>query len=336
MNVNALVMKEINTNLVRKTLQTKREATKHQIAEATGLSTVTVGTILQTLIDKNMVFDAGLADSRGGRPAQLFRFNENYAHALILFTHEENGLDMLYVRVADLNGDCVYEYNTPLTDITLHTFEPYIDAALEKYSSIRVIGFGLPGIEIDGEIVLLDYPALVGTPFIKHYQDRYQLPVIVENDVNAAGLGYCRRHQMESKGAIVYLYFPQKYQPGGGICIDGQLYKGTSNYAGEVAGMPLGIDWGDPALYTSRERICEAIATLIRGISYLLNPHRVILYGKFLTDLHLADIQQRCDALLPAPSIPQLHLAADFTLDYQTGIIAETLELLAPQISLSL
>lgn len=335
MNVNALVMKEINTNLVRKTLQTKREATKHQIAETTDLSTVTVGTILQTLIDENMVFDAGLADSRGGRPAQLFRFNENHSHVLVLFTHEEDGLDMLYVRVANLNGDCLYEYDTPLTDINLHTFEQYIDAALEEYATIRGIGFGLPGIEIDGEIVLLDYPALVGTSFIQHYQNRYQLPVIVENDVNAASLGYCKQNQIESKGAVLYLYFPQKYQPGGGIYIDGALHKGYSNYAGEVAGMPLGIDWSDPTLYTSHERICEAIATLIKGISFLLNPHSVILYGKFLSDAHLADIEQRCTAFLPSRLIPHLHLATDFTLDYQTGIIAETLELLEPQPVLS-
>ncbi len=336
MNINALVMREFNINLVRRALQAKQEATKHEIAQATGLSTVTVSTILQTLMDENVVFDAGLADSQGGRPAQLFRFNESHSHVLVLFTHEENGLDMLYVRVANLNGTCVHEYSTPLTEINLQTFEQYIDAAIEEYVTIRAIGFGLPGVELDGKIVLLDYPALVGTPFVEHYQERYQLPVIVENDVNAASLGYCQRNQIESDGAILYLYFPQKYQPGGGIYINGELYKGQSNYAGEVAGMPLGIDWSDPTLYTSAERINEAITTLIRAISFLLNPHSVVLYGKFLTAAHLAAIQQRCNALLPVHSIPQLLLATDFTLDYQTGIVAQTLQLLEPKLSLSL
>lgn len=335
MNINALVMKEINTNLVRRTLKLKYEATKHQIAEATGLSTVTVATILQTLIDENEVFDAGLVASNGGRPAQSFRFNENHAHVLVLFTHEQDGHDMGYVRVANLNGTCVYEVDAPLTDINLHTFEPYIDAALQEYATIRAIGFGLPGLEVDGKVVLMDYPALTDTPFAAHYQERYQLPVIVENDVNAASVGYCKQHQIESEAAILYLYFPQKYAPGGGIYINGGLYKGYSNYAGEVAGMPLGITWSDQALYTAPERINEAIATLIAAISMLLNPHSIILYGPFLTEGHLRAIEERCTVCMPVHSIPQLFLTTDFTLDYQHGMIEETLTLLEPKISIS-
>lgn len=335
-NANALVMKEINVNLVRRTLRAQREATKQQIAEATGLSTVTVATILQKLIEDNIAFDVGFAASMGGRPAQLFQFNEDHSHVLVLFTHEQQGKDMLYVRVANLNGVCIYEVEAALAEINLHTFEPYIDAVLQEYASIRAIVFGLPGVEFGGKILGADYPALLGTDFLAHYQDRYPLPVIVENDVNAACIGYCRRNQIESEAAALYLYFPQKYPPGGGIYINGRLYKGYSHYAGEVASMPLGIDWNDPTLYESSERICEAIAALIQAVSLLLNPRSVILYGTFLTDLHLRDIERRCAARQPVRSIPHLSLAADFTLDYQQGIIEEALALLEPQMSISL
>lgn len=335
-SANALVMKEININLVRHTLKLKQEATKQQIAEATGLSTVTVATILQKLIEENVVFDVGQVASMGGRPAQLFRFNENHAHVLALFTHERDGMDMLHLRVANLNGTCIYQVDTPLTEIHLRTFEPYIDAVLQEYASIRAIGFGLPGVELGGHILGGDYPALTGTAFVAHYHERYQMPVSVENDVNAASVGYCRRHQIESEAAALYLYFPQKYPPGGGIYINGRLYKGYSHYAGEIAGMPLGIDWNNASLYETPERICEAIATLIEAISLLLNPQHVILHGTFLTEQHLRDIQRRCAARQPVHSIPHLSLAADFTLDYQNGIIEEALALLEPQPPISL
>lgn len=335
MNLNALVMKEINSNLVRRTMKLKQEATKHQIAEATGLSVVTVATLLQKLLEENVVLDAGLVASMGGRPSQLFRFNENQSHVLVLFTHEQDGMDILYVRVANLNGVCIYEVDIPLTEINLHTFEPSVDAALQEYPTIRAIGFGLPGVELGGKLVLVDYPSLIGTAFLTHYQERYQLPLIFENDVNAASVGYCKRHQIATEAATVYLYFPQKYPPGGGIYINGRLYKGYSNYAGEVAGMPLEIDWHDQTLYTSPERICEAIAKLITAISMFLNPQSVILYGAFLTDTHLHDIQQRCTSELPVNSIPRLHLTSNFALDYQNGIIEETLALLEPRLSIS-
>lgn len=336
MNANALVMKEININLVRRMLKLKQTATKHQIAAATGLSTVTVATILQKLLEENVVLDAGLVASMGGRPAQLFRFNENHSHILVLFTHEQGGLDILYVRVADLNGECVYERDAPLAEINLHTFEPPIETVLQEYTTIRAIGFGLPGVELGGQVVFADYPALTGTAFLRHYQQRYQLPVIFENDVNAACVGYCKHHPIDVESATIYLYFPQKYPPGGGIYINGRLYKGSNNYAGEISGMPLGIDWHDPTLYTSSERIYEAITTLIVAIGLLLNPHRVILYGAFLTEEYLHEIQQRCTSRLPVNAVPSLSLAVDFTLDYQNGIIEETLALLEPQISISL
>ncbi len=335
-SANALVMKEININLVRRTLKAKHEATKQQIAESSGLSIVTVSTILQHLVESHIAFDVGLTASMGGRPAQLFRFNENHSHVLALFTHEHNGLDMLYVRVANLNGVCVYEVEAPLAEINLHTFEPYIDAVMQEYASIRAIGFGLPGVEFDGRIVGGDYPSLNGTDFLAHYHTRYRLPVVIENDVNAASLGYCKRQKIETQAAVMYLYFPRKYPPGGGIYIDGKLYKGHSHYAGEIASMPLGIHWNDPTLYESFERVCESIATVIHAVSLLLNPHTVVLYGAFLTEAHLRDIEQRCANRQPIHSVPHISLAADFTLDYQNGIIEAALALLEPQLSILL
>lgn len=133
---NALVMKEININLVRRTLKAHRQATKHQIAEATGLSTVTIGTILQKLVEEQIVFEGDLVASMGGRPAQQFRFNEHHAHVLVLFTHEQNGRDILHIRVADLFGTSLYEHDVELTDINLHSLEPYIEEAIQAYPTI--------------------------------------------------------------------------------------------------------------------------------------------------------------------------------------------------------
>jgi predicted NBD/HSP70 family sugar kinase len=333
---NALVMRDININLVRKTLRMKQQATKHQIAEATGLSTVTVGTVLQKLMQENIAFESGLVPSAGGRPAQQFRFNADHAHVLILFMHEQAGLDVLHLRVANLFGAILHQRDLPLTDINLHSFEPYIDAALQAYPSIQAIGFGLPGVEHNGKIVLADYPALVGTDFKAHYQQRYHLPIIIENDVNAASAGYHTRIGLAVEATSIYLYFPQKYPPGGGIYLNGKLYKGYNHYAGEVASMPLGIDWRDPALYTTPDRITDAIARLIIAVSSLLNPQSIILFGSFLTDDHLTRIRQQYLRYPSANAVPLLELTHDFTLDYQNGMIEQALALLEPQISISI
>lgn len=329
---NALVTKELNINLVRETLKAMRQATKQQIAEATGLTTVTIAAILQQFIENHEVFEGGQVPSSGGRPSLQYRFNQNYAHVLVLFTHEQDGADMLYVRVANLFGECVYEQDEALQDITLRIFEPFIDSAVRDYPTIKAIGFGLPGIEREDKVVALDYPALVNTPFSEHYRTLYRLPVIFVNDVNAAVVGYCRRKQLES--SAVYLYFPKKYTPGAGIYLNGGLYKGDGNYAGEVANLPLGINWLNPELYASPSAFCGPVAKLIAAVSSLLNPGAVILHGSFFGFDSLDLIRQNCSALLPQNSMPKLSVSGSFTLDYQNGMIEEALDLLKPHLSL--
>lgn len=332
---NALIMREVNIHLVRQAMKASKQATKQQIAETTGLSTVTVATIIQLLVETNEILEVDQAPSKGGRPAHQFRFNENFAHVLVLFTHEQNDQDVLHIRVANLYGECVKAQDVALTDIRLETFEPWIDACLQEFPSIRAIGFGLPGFEVDGKIILLDYPALVGARLTEVYARRYHLPVIFENDVNAAAAGYCQRKDIRAQAAVIYAYFPKKYPPGAGITLEGRLYKGSSNYAGEISSMPLGIDWRDPALYQSPERFCPAVARVVIAMSSLLNPHSVVLHGSFFTPAAIETIRQICAAQLPATSVPPILLSEDFPLDYQAGMIAETLACLEPHLALT-
>jgi hypothetical protein len=84
------MMKEVNINLVRKYLKTRKQATKQQIAEATGLSTVTVATSIQGPVEADEIFEVDQAPSSGGHPAHRLRFNENFAHVLALYTHEQD------------------------------------------------------------------------------------------------------------------------------------------------------------------------------------------------------------------------------------------------------
>jgi hypothetical protein len=68
---NALTMRAVNINLVRNSLKARKQATKQQIAEATGLRIVTVATIMQELVEANDIFAVDQAPSSGGRPAVL-------------------------------------------------------------------------------------------------------------------------------------------------------------------------------------------------------------------------------------------------------------------------
>jgi hypothetical protein len=332
---NALTMRELNINLVRDAVKSLQMATKQQIAEATGLSTVTVGTLIQQLLESGEIMEVEQAPSSGGRPAHQFTFNANYAHILALFSHKQDDGDLLHIRVANLCGEAVLEREVILEHIDANIFQPYIEECIQAFPTIRAIGFGLPGFEVDGKIIWLDYESLMGVRLTERYAQRYNLPVIFENDVNAAALGYCRRKEIQSDAAVVYAYFPTKYCPGAGIVIDGKLYKGLTNFAGEISAIPFDIDWSDPALYESADRFCPAIAKTLVAISSLFNPHSIVLHGPFLTSESITMIERICAEHIPQSSVPRIHLSEDFLADFQCGIFHQTLAQLDHSLTLT-
>lgn len=331
---NALVMKEINTNLVRKALKAKRVATKQQISTETGLSLVTVGTVLQYLVQQNEVFESALSPSSGGRPAQQYCYNADFAHALIIFPYEKDERIVVRSSIVNLSGQCIYTADTTVGAINLETFEGIIEPLLNTYPAIQVIGFGNPGVEEGGKIIVSDYKKLIGTSLSGHFSSLFQVPVIVENDVNAAVIGFARRQQLTSDSIMVYLYFPDHHPPGAGIFIHGGLFKGRKNFAGEVNLLPLDIQWSD-SLYSSFDELCKAITKLIVSFCGILNPDSIVLNGSFLSESHLRTIIQHCSAALPQNIVPTIQLSDNFISDYQTGLIVQSLAQLEPDLQIT-
>ena len=326
---NALVMKQVNINLVRSVLKSREKATKQQIAKATGLSFVTVGTVLQELIQQHEVIEAELSASEGGRPAQQYRYNADYALALIVFPYETAGQIHLHTDVVNLLGRSVHSIKTSVESVNLNSLEYTVDQMLAAFPSIQAIGFGFPGAEHKGRLMISDYKELLGIPVIEHFQKRCELPVILENDVNAAVIGYCDRKEIESKSTVVYVYFPERHPPGAGMVIRGKLHKGSSNFAGEISRIPLGLSWEDELLQQSFERLVDAISKLSLTISAVLNPDRIVLHGDSITDEHLAAVIQSCRTQLPEGMMPRIERSLNFTGDYLSGMVVLTLETLS-------
>lgn len=326
---NSLLMKEVNSNILLKALKSERKATTQRLSELTGLSSVTVGSILQKLLEKNEVFKDDIIPSNGGRPAYRFCYNSEYSHILSIYTHADNEKDMAYVSVVNLFGESIYRESFSLETVFVDSFEAVIDKLLNEYSTIKAIGFGLPGSEHNGVMTTNDYANLNGTAFSEHYRNRYNIPVKFENDVNAAVTGYCNIHEeeIENESAVVYIYFPEKYSPGVGIYINGKVYKGFRNFAGEVKHMPIDVKW-DELDYSSIIDVCNAISKLIIAIVYLLDPERIILYGSFINEEYLKNINTICEKTIMDTTLPEIYKSNDFNLNYENGINKSTLDLL--------
>ncbi|WP_379151683.1 ROK family protein [Paenibacillus sp. sgz5001063] len=322
---NALVIKEVNINLVRGVLKEHKQVTKRQIAEETGLSIVTVSTVLEFLIRHSEVKAAGQISSSGGRPAQQYIYNDEHVLALIMFPFEELGGISIRCTVVTLIGRCLYQVNRQVSRVDLACFEAIIDELLVLYPAIEAIGFGLPGAEADGRLVVSDYEALRGIAVAEYFRQHYHKRVMIENDVNAAAIGHFSRFEMKSEGSAVYLYFPDRFPPGAGMIINGRLYKGRSGFAGEVANIPLGISWDSCEWQSTPAKLTDAVSKLAVAVSSVLNPDTIVLYGSFLKEGHLSLITEQCAALLPSGMVPCVVLSTDFAGDYLEGMIVSTL-----------
>ncbi len=119
---------------------------------------------------------------------------------------------------------------------------------------IAAVGICSPG-PLDHQTgVILDPPNLTGwrnVPFRQMLTDRLNLPVNLEHDAKAAALGEFYYGAGRGEGSMVYIVVGTGV--GAAFIVDGQLFRGMHNLAGEVGGITVDRD-GE--LYKSGIRGC--------------------------------------------------------------------------------
>lgn len=323
LNANAVLIKEVNKELVRSQMKGMRNATVHQLSHKTGLSVVTVGSLLAELLETGEVLIGAAVPSNGGRPSVLYSYNELFRLAFILYGHQKNNSNLIHFCVVDLYGNCIERQEAYIPDVETESFGPYIDEAIQKYPAIGAIGFGLPGSEENGTVLGCDYQKLAGGGFMRYYRDRYGLPVVFVNDVNAAVRGFYAEHG--NLNCIAGLYFPRIYRPGAGIVLNGEIHTGFRSFAGEFAELPMGTDWLSLD-YTDRAAVTEAIGKLLAAYCRILAPEQFVLYGDFFNSESAEQIRIFAQAFLPDYFRPGVCVSDTFEKDFEQGVIHAALE----------
>lgn len=324
MIANTAMIKELNKKLVRDWLSKVHEATIYELSQVTGLSVVTVKSLLVELIGQGEAREGETVPSNGGRPSTLYIYNENYRQALVIYGCQKNDGNLMHLCVVNLCGECVYREEAYIQDVQIDSFSDYIDKAMRQYPSVGTIGFGLPGVEDEDVIISNDYCGLVGDAFMEYYKQKYGLPVIFVNDVNAAVKGYFSSRADDSV-CIVGMYFPRIYPPGAGMMINGEIYTGAHQFAGEIGHLLPGVDWKQ-INYADGQAVAEAVAALLAIYCRIVAPSQFILYGDFFIETDAKAIQIQTQRLLKEKHKVQVCVSAEFEKDFERGMIIAALE----------
>ena len=333
-NVNANLVKEINLNKLRNAFKIKKIASKPQLAELTELSVVTINSLVNILVENGEVIEDIILPSNGGRPATAYRFNSEFSLALVIYMYEQRREDTIFVAVSDLYGEIIDKIEKKMVEIKKDSFDNLIEKMLTKYPNIKVISFGMPGEEVDGRLLISDYKELKDQLFTTYIKEKFKLPVIFENDINAAVEGYCYSHGVTEKQCVIGIYFPSKYPPGAGIYINGGIYKGRNGLAGEIKYLPFEVDWEN--FDFNKAQMKEIIIKILLAFCCMYNPDIIVLYGEEITDTIISEFESKCNSEIEKVMIPQIIISNELSHDFEIGIKHIALKSLEPILQLKL
>ncbi len=219
-------------------LRRNKEATPSQIASELGISLPTIVRVLGDLSKEGFVEYFGHNESSGGRPAARVRF-AGEAHAVVAI---QTSRDEIYGTVSDLNGKILIErWAVPSKDgeenvrIIADMIEEMRSKPFEGICSYRGIGVGVPSMVRQPEGLVIRSMGLgwSAMPLRQRLEERLSDLVYVENRNFLGVVG----DWAFGAGLQVDNLVRLTIGPGisAGILIGGELYRGSTNSAGELA-----------------------------------------------------------------------------------------------------
>lgn len=235
---NKQLIKDLNRSLVIERIRNFGPISRTDISKDTKLGLSTITNIIDDLLNNNLIFEVGEADSSGGRRPILLEFNYNYGYTIGIKIEELHIILAITNLKADIIDKSVLSFDKEeSTENTSRFIIQGIHELLNKNSltngNLLGIGIAVSGL-VNSQKGVIIRSTLLGWYNVKlseQLEKEFNVPVYIENDVNAYTLaelwvGYGKTHDnfiCISVGAGI----------GAGIVIDKKIYSGQFGGAGE-------------------------------------------------------------------------------------------------------
>jgi len=276
-------VRSFNRSLVLQTIRAYSPISRIELTELTSLTPTTITSLVDEFIKEGLVKEIGNVKGEIGRSRTLLSINNDAYYVL--------GIDLARTSIScglvDLVGNLLTSkrVSSDLSQhfpITLNTLKEVIYSLLEDLEPrikerIVSIGIGSPGPLSSSKGVIISPPNFTGwenIPLKEIMEEEFKISTFIENDAKACALGEKWFGCCRDIDNFVYLAVGTGV--GAGIIINGEIYRGAGELAGELGHTTVDIDgpqcscgnFGCLELYTSIgsliKRIDEKLSHLVR------------------------------------------------------------------------
>lgn len=281
------LIREMNRKLVLESIINDGPISRADIAKQLGLTKATISTIVQELIDSQLVEEIGSSDTSFGRKPILLEFCRQNGYVLAL----DLGVSTTSLMICNLAGqNCrLHQYNHVTTgenavDFLRRILKTQIQQLPVSVFGVVGISIGIHGTVNKNQIVFTPNYDLSGLDLAEILQREFQIPVWLENEANLAVLA--EKSFVSSYKNMIQISIHSGV--GAGIILDHNLYTGLNGTAGEF-GHTIVVPGGRPCpcgnhgcleQYISEPAVLEQYRKLLRAEHTPTIDDLVLAYSK--------------------------------------------------------
>lgn len=226
-----------NVEMIFRLIQREDGVSRTEIAEFSGLSKTAVSSSVNRLLEEGLIEEnKHKRYSKVGRKPRLLTINPEGKHFISI---DIGGTSVTY-GLGNLGGDLLGTKTIPTPENWKALHKDIIDTlrgcdtwSKRSYQEVEGLAIAVPGVvNEDGTVNYA--PNIEGLDHIKLNEElgkELAIPIFLENDVNASALGEYRERKSDHSNLV---FIAIGTGVGAGIIIDGELFKGATNHAGEV------------------------------------------------------------------------------------------------------
>jgi len=227
--------------VILNTLYEKQCTSRTELSKLLSVSKPSIAYNLNDLLQMGIVEEVGEGESpNGGRKPRLLKFNKNFGK---IITIDLNFNDPIFA-IGNLNGEIFNEFSVKLSEnstaqmrleLIKNAVSLLLNSASTEEQNLIAIAFAAPGVfpkTSERSFVNPQFQEWFKLDIARLISEEFHVNTILKNDVNMAAFG--EYNYRSDAGPANILYVSCGMGIGSGLILNGKLYEGNFNSAGEI------------------------------------------------------------------------------------------------------